>query len=167
MLLAKAHTARALGILRTASLSGKSATLLASWFLCGLFPFAPGTAGTLGAIPLAWLSQGSVWGWVLLVGFVWLSIASSGYYARIAMCGDPSEVVIDEVAGFLLTMLLLPHTWVAMVLGFFLFRGFDILKPFPANRAEELAGGLGIVMDDLIAGLYAALATHLLLLWLG
>ena len=76
---------------------------------------------------------------------------------------DPSEVVIDEVAGFLLTMFLLPLSWLTLGLGFILFRVFDILKPYPIKQAEKLRGGLGIVMDDLVAGIYAHLCVRLIL----
>jgi len=80
---------------------------------------------------------------------------------------DPSEVVIDEVAGFLLTMLWVPLSWGTLLTGFLLFRVFDIWKLWPANAAERLPGGLGIVLDDLVAGLYANLGLRLALLCLG
>jgi phosphatidylglycerophosphatase A len=70
---------------------------------------------------------------------------------------DPSEVVIDEAAGFYVTLFLLPITWQSVALGFLLFRFFDIVKPWPVRQAERLKGGLGIVMDDLLAGVYAHL----------
>ncbi len=79
---------------------------------------------------------------------------------------DPEEVVIDEVAGLLLTTFLLPASWSAICLGFILFRAFDIIKPFPAGQSEKLPGGLGIVMDDLVAGVYAYAAMRIIL-WTG
>jgi phosphatidylglycerophosphatase A len=72
-------------------------------------------------------------------------------------------VVIDEVAGLLVTMFLVPLSWLALGLGFTLFRFFDILKPYPVRQAERLRGGLGIVMDDLLAGLYAHICLRIIL----
>jgi len=74
---------------------------------------------------------------------------------------DPSFVVIDEVAGQLITFFLIPLSWVYLFIGFLLFRAFDILKPFPARRAEELPGGWGIMVDDIVAGIYANLFLQL------
>jgi phosphatidylglycerophosphatase A len=68
---------------------------------------------------------------------------------------DPGAIVVDEVAGMALSVLTLPPTPLALVAGFVLFRAFDVLKPFPANVAQRLPGGLGVVVDDLVAGLYA------------
>ena len=76
---------------------------------------------------------------------------------------DPSAVVIDEVAGFMTAMLLLPMTWSSLLLAFFLFRIFDVLKPFPIKHLEKLKGGFGIVLDDLLAGVYAFAAAWLIL----
>ena len=72
-------------------------------------------------------------------------------------------MVIDEVAGFLLTTAFLPYSWLSLCLGFFLFRFFDILKPFPIKRLESIKGGVGIVLDDLMAGVYAWGITWLIL----
>ena len=74
---------------------------------------------------------------------------------------DPSFVVIDEVAGQLITLFLIPFSWIYLLAGFLLFRAFDILKPFPARRAEELPGGWGIMLDDIFAGIYANLFLQL------
>jgi len=79
---------------------------------------------------------------------------------------DPKEVVIDEVAGFLLTIYLLPLSWLSIALGFIMFRFFDILKPFPIRRLERIGGGTGIVIDDLVAGVYASLSINILFLFL-
>ncbi len=68
---------------------------------------------------------------------------------------DPSHVVIDEVCGYLFTMILIPFTWVNVILGFFLFRALDITKPYPIRKVEKLKDGYGIVLDDVLAGIYA------------
>jgi len=77
---------------------------------------------------------------------------------------DPREIVIDEVAGFLLTMLFLPCSWLTISLGFIFFRFFDILKPYPIKQLEKLRGGFGVVLDDLAAGLYANIIVRIILL---
>ena len=75
---------------------------------------------------------------------------------------DPGEVVIDEIVGYLITMGLIPFNLIKAIVGFFLFRVFDILKPFPIKRIEQIGGGWGIMLDDVIAGLYAALILRIL-----
>lgn len=155
-------------IFRESVFSDKIALVLSTWFGSGLFPFASGTIGTLAAVPLilALDSLGirsSVY--TVLVAVV-ISVWASDRTQDVLGKKDPSEVVIDEVAGFLLTMALLPHTWLALCLGFFLFRFFDVLKPFPIKHLEKLKGGFGIVFDDLLAGLYACAGTWIILLGL-
>ena len=76
---------------------------------------------------------------------------------------DPSHVVIDEMAGQMLTVIAAPLHWKTLLTGFILFRCFDMLKPFPVRRFERLPGGAGIVLDDLAAGVYAWIALHLIL----
>lgn len=68
---------------------------------------------------------------------------------------DPSQIVIDEVCGYLFTMILIPFNWVNVIVGFFLFRILDILKPYPIRKIENLRDGYGIVLDDVLAGIYA------------
>jgi len=137
----------------------------------GYFPVAPGTVGSvvgvgvvaaLDAIPfaLAWRDAllGLAAGLIFFTG-VWAAGRSEKFFGRT----DPGHVVIDEVAGQMVTFLLCPHaSWKFLLAGFGLFRLFDITKPFPARRAERLAGGWGIMVDDLIAGAYAMGALALL-----
>ncbi|MFO7986223.1 MAG: phosphatidylglycerophosphatase A [Desulfatiglandaceae bacterium] len=147
--------------------SGRVALILSTWFGTGLAPVAPGTAGTLAAVPLVILA-GYLSGWYALLILLVVTVAgiwASHQSRKLLGEEDPGPVVIDEVAGYGLTLFLLPVNWVTLSVGFLLFRFFDILKPWPVNRAERLKGGMGIVMDDLVAGLYA----HLILrtgLWL-
>lgn len=134
----------------------------------GYVPIAPGTAGSLVALPL-WVAM-RVWGGpgaeaavlLIVVGIgIWASSASERHFGKT----DPGTVVIDEVAGMLLTLFWLPLNTVGVAIAFFAFRLFDIIKPFPARSAERLHGGLGIMADDLVAGVYAYLTVRLLM-WL-
>lgn len=155
-------------VFRKADFSGKLALVLAAWFGTGLLPKAPGTFGALAALPLvlamSYLKHLSAV--LFLVGFVLLAIWASGISGRILGRDDPHEVVIDEVAGFLLTLCLLPPTGLTLSMGFVLFRFFDIAKPFPIKRLEKMRGGWGIVLDDLMAGIYAHLCLRILFLFL-
>ena len=136
---------------------------------CGHAPAAPGTVGSLAGLVLFWAVRASgslaVEGLVLLavtaVGVVVASRAEAAYRRR-----DPGLIVIDETAGMLLTLAAVPVGFGGAVVGFLAFRLFDIVKPFPARRAERLPGGWGVMADDLVAGLYAQ-ALLRLLLWLA
>ena len=146
----------------------KTALILSSWFGIGLIPRMPGTVGTLAAIPMAIVVNrlGQLFGAIFLVIFIFAAVWSSGVTERLLGRDDPSEVVIDEVAGFMLTIYLLPLSWVSIALGFIMFRFFDILKPFPIKKLERIGGGTGIVLDDLAAGVYAGLSIKLFLFFL-
>lgn len=138
---------------------------LAFGFGSGLSPFAPGTAGTLAAIPLyLLLVQLPLWGYLLALLAVSLAgIWICGESARRLGVHDYGGIVWDEFAGFLLTMLAAPAGWVWIVAGFFLFRLFDVWKPWPVRVADrDIPGGLGIMLDDILAGIYAFLALQLL-----
>lgn len=155
---------------RKADLLGKSALCLSFWFGAGLMPGAPGTFGTLAALPLAVLTNhlGVFYEVLALVILIPTAVWSSGLSQKLLGREDPREVVIDEVAGFLLAILLLPASWLLWSLGFILFRFFDILKPFPIGMLEKkIKGGAGIVLDDLMAGVYANLSVRVLLLFFG
>jgi phosphatidylglycerophosphatase A len=140
------------------------AWVLSLWFGCGLVPLAPGTAGTLGALPLYW--------WVRPHGVFALAVCAAAITvvgvwssSRVAKaCGlkDPQFVCVDEVAGMLVTWLAAPAGWKGVVAGFLLFRAFDWLKPFPARALERLPGGWGIVLDDVAAGAWGAAALLLM-----
>ena len=136
---------------------GKTALILSSWFCVGRIPKAPGTFGTMASVPLVFgiYFLGGLYGAVCLFLFLVLAVLVSGWSQKNLGRDDPPEVVIDEVAGFLLTLFLLRPSWLNLALGFVLFRFFDILKPFPIKRSEKIGGGVGIVMDDLLAGVYA------------
>ena len=131
---------------------------LAFGFGSGLAPKAPGTFGTLAAIPL-YLLLADLPGWayllVLLVSIL-AGIWICGESSRRLQVHDHSGIVWDEFAGYWLTMLAAPAGWGWIVLGFLLFRLFDIWKPWPIRRMDRtIHGGLGIMLDDVMAGLYA------------
>jgi len=138
------------------------ALLLATWFGCGYWPKGPGTAGSIGALLVAWpLILWAGWGpwhFVLLAAAMTLpGIWSSTRTARIKNMKDPQIVVIDEVLGQWIalggaSML----NWKQVLAAFVLFRLFDITKPWPVRRLESIPDGTGIVFDDLAAGIYAA-----------
>jgi phosphatidylglycerophosphatase A len=94
---------------------------------------------------------------VVVAAGIWSASIAERHFGRT----DPGEVVIDEVAGMLVTLFLNPVGWVGAVVGFLLFRAGDIVKPFPARRLERLHGGFGIMADDVMAGIYANLALRL------
>jgi phosphatidylglycerophosphatase A len=134
--------------------------LFATVLGAGYSPLAPGTAGSLVAalaflflptyLPLMVLTAG-------LIALFFLAVWSAEVVAKAENRHDPAQVVIDEVVGMAVTVAFLPLTVATIAAGFVLFRIFDITKPFPARRSEKLPGGWGIVMDDVVAGIYANL----------
>jgi phosphatidylglycerophosphatase A len=133
--------------------------LIATSLGAGYSPIAPGTAGSavgiviycfMRAWPLAW--QAAFVAGVSMVG-IWAASVAEGHFKR----EDPGEVVIDEVAGQLLTLMATGVGIVGIVVGFFLFRILDIYKPWPARRFESFHGGLGIMADDLMVAVYGNL----------
>ncbi len=143
----------------------RPAVLLACGLGSGLIPKAPGTFGTLAAIPLfLWMQHLALLSYLLITAaFFALGIWISAEAIKLFRCDDPSEVVWDEVVGFLITMIAAPTGWQWLILGFVLFRIFDIWKPWPVNLADQkLHGGLGIMLDDVIAGVYALIVLQLI-----
>jgi phosphatidylglycerophosphatase A len=137
----------------------KAAWALATWFGCGKVPVAPGTMGTIGAIPLYWIAARAGQGWVFAVAILvtGVGIWAASVVAQELGRKDPQVVVIDEVAGLMVTMLPMHHvSWLALAIGFVLFRALDVVKPWPVRRFEDLPGGWGIVMDDVAAGALGA-----------
>jgi phosphatidylglycerophosphatase A len=138
------------------------AWLFATWFGCGHFPKGPGTAGSLGALlvalPLVYAGLPS-WGFLLLsLVLLYPGIAASSSVAIRSGLKDPQIVVIDEVLGQWITLAgAAVLNWKSFVLAFVLFRLFDILKPPPIRRLERIPGGAGIVLDDVLAGVYGAI----------
>jgi phosphatidylglycerophosphatase A len=146
------------------------ATLTATFFGVGRLKPGPGTWGSLATVIL-WALASSlipvadrVWATVIAAAAVTLiGIPAATLVARASGLEDPQFVVIDEVAGQLVTLIAVPLGWKTFLVGLILFRVFDIWKPFPIRRLERLPEGTGIVVDDLGAGLYALVIMHLLL----
>ena len=149
-----------------ANLTDRICAVLSTFFGLGLVPRAPGTAGTLGAVALVLLLDPAVGTtglfFLLTIGMVFLSVPLAGRAGAVFGRKDPPQVVIDEVCGFCVCMLFVPATSLNLALGFFLFRFFDIAKPFPIRRLESLPGGWGVVMDDVMAGAYSNLCLQAL-----
>lgn len=140
---------------------------IATWFGCGLFPFGPGTVGSLAAVLIAAALHFQV-GWgrpalaILIAVLLWPAIWSATKTARHVGRTDPGLVVVDEVLGQWLTLMgASMRDWRTVLAGFLLFRLFDIWKPWPVRNFEKLSEGLGIVADDLAAGVYGALILYL------
>ncbi len=141
--------------------------ILATWFCTGLIPFAPGTWGSILAIPFAAgaYSPGFLSSCVSLALMLFISIPVSSRAAKIINSEDPSSVVIDEAAGIFITLFLIPLSWISVITGFVLFRIFDILKPFPIGLIDKnFRGGTGIVLDDVMAGVYANVCVRIVLI---
>ena len=138
-----------------------AAKLVATGLGSGYSPVAPGTAGSLvGLLLFLPLAGRAFWIQLAAVAAVTiLGVLAGGRLATTLGAKDPGVVVVDEVAGQWITFLALPMTPVIAVAGFLLFRAMDIWKPWPARALERLPGGLGIMADDVAAGIYA----HLLL----
>ena len=133
---------------------------LAFGFGSGLTKKMPGTMGTVAAIPVyLLLMQANSW----LYGILTVLVCVTGIW----ICQNAADqlgehdfggIVWDEIAGFLITMCLVPFTWTAVLVGFILFRFFDILKPWPIKWIDQkVSGGLGIMLDDVLAGIFAAI----------
>ena len=138
---------------------------LATWFFSGMFPKMPGTIGSLAALPFAYYlyKAGSVQllgACAIIVSLVGIWI-SNQYMNAFGREDDPSEIVIDEVAGMWIALLPAMFNPISWTLAFILFRFFDILKPWPISWADsKLPRGLGVMMDDVIAGIFAAACVY-------
>ncbi len=135
----------------------KAALIIWTAGFAGLVPAAPGTAGSVVGLVLLMFVRTTRNDWIELLVLlivvtvgIWSANLAERHYRR----EDPGEIVVDEVAGMMLTLLWIPSGWGTFAIGFLAFRFFDIVKPFPARLAERLPGGWGVMADDLVAGLY-------------
>jgi len=135
---------------------------------CGYFPIAPGTVGSAAGLVvylLVWWSGSPLVEAGLIVALfaagVWAGTTAERFFGGI----DPGPIVIDEVAGMLITLAFIPVGWSGALAGFVLFRIFDVFKPWPARSLERLHGGLGVMADDAMAAIYANLSLRVLM-WL-
>jgi phosphatidylglycerophosphatase A len=145
------------------------AVFIATVGYCGYFPIAPGTVGSAAGLlfyALVWWSGSALVETGLIVGLfaagVWAGTTAERYFGGV----DPGPIVMDEVVGMLITLAFIPNLgWSAVLAGFLLFRVFDVIKPYPAGRFEQLHGGLGVMADDAMAAIYANLSLRGLM-WL-
>ena len=144
------------------------AVFVATVGYCGYFPFAPGTVGSAAGLLfylLVWWTGSTIVEVGLIAGLfaagVWAGTTAERYFGGV----DPGPIVLDEVVGMLITLAFIPVGWSAALAGFFLFRLFDVIKPYPAGRLEALHGGLGVMADDAMAAIYANLSLRLVM-WL-
>jgi len=132
-------------------------SIVTTFFYVGYLPFIPGTFGSLAGIGVYYLINGSIAAYISVVSLlVVLGLASAGQAEKVFNVKDPKYVVIDEVVGMLLSLLFLPlqHDLKVVIMGFFVFRLMDTLKPYPIGLIERLHGGKGIMGDDILAGIY-------------
>jgi phosphatidylglycerophosphatase A len=146
---------------------------LATLFDLGKKFKAPGTIGTLAAVPLVLLlsAAGPLWHMAFAVIFLPISILSCELYEQSIASHDAKEIILDEVLGFIVATVWLPWTWQSFLAAFLLFRFFDIIKPFPISVLDQkVKGGVGVVADDLAAGIATNAILQALLTytnWLG
>jgi phosphatidylglycerophosphatase A len=144
------------------------AVFIATVGYCGYFPVAPGTVGSAAGLLfylLVWWSGSPVVEVGLIVGLfaagVWAGTVAERYFGGV----DPGPIVMDEVVGMLITLAFIPVGLSGALAGFVLFRIYDVFKPYPAGRFEQLHGGLGVMADDAMAAVYANLTLRLVM-WL-
>lgn len=142
------------------------AVFIATVGYCGYFPIAPGTVGSAAGLVvylLVWWTQSPVVEIGLIAGLfaagVWAGTIAERYFGGI----DPGPIVMDEVVGMLITLAFIPVGWSGALAGFVLFRLFDVVKPYPAGRFEQLHGGLGVMADDAMAAIYANITLRLVM----
>lgn len=136
----------------------------------GLFPVAPGTAGSIAGLIIWWAislvpnySSQILIQTVFLIVFIPIGVIASSAYEKHFGKIDPKEVVVDEVVGIMITLFALPFTWINIIAGFILFRFFDIVKPFPIGKLQNIKGGWGIMADDIAAGIVSAAILRILI----
>ena len=148
----------------------KSVMVLATGCFAGYIPFAPGTFGSIVGLPLCFLlskTKLSVAITFILI-FIFFAIWIADKAEKILMQNDPGCIVIDEIAGIMVTFFGMPFNTISVAAGFVTFRIIDIFKPFPIRFMERrLTGGVGVVADDLIAGVYSNIALRLLFITTG
>jgi phosphatidylglycerophosphatase A len=156
------------GYKRRMNFRDRATVFLATGLWVGNIPFAPGTFGTLLGIPICFglAGLGVVGSIAGVAAFVLLAVRLAGRAEHLIGKKDASSIVIDEVAGMLVTMAGLPLTMLNLAAGLVLFRALDVIKPFPARQIDrKMAGGWGVVLDDVVAGLYSNLSLRVMALF--
>lgn len=142
--------------------------MLSTWFYVGDIPGAPGTAASAVAVLMAVIFAPNIFLYILVTIIVTvIGFKVSGRMEAILGKKDPGCIVIDEVAGIMVAFFLLPLTLPVVITAFFLFRAFDMFKIYPVNKFEEMKGATGVMMDDLIAGLYTNIVMQFAVRWAG
>ena len=142
--------------------------MTATFLGVGYCPVASGTAATaVGMLVVYALSPFNVYYLLVLCALTVIGIRAASYVERISGQKDPGIVVIDEVVGIMIAMIGIPLTWKTVLCGFFLFRALDMFKIYPINKFEALPGGLGIILDDVMAGLYTNIILSIAVHWAG
>ncbi|MDQ3071544.1 MAG: phosphatidylglycerophosphatase A [Acidobacteriota bacterium] len=138
----------------------RAAVFIATVGYIGYAPIAPGTFGSAAGVALFLLLRATEIPWIeppvivlLFIAGTWAGNVAERYFGGI----DPGPVVIDEVLGMLITLMFVPVTWAGVLLGFLVFRVLDVFKPWPARQMENLHGGIGVMADDAMAGVYGNL----------
>jgi phosphatidylglycerophosphatase A len=143
---------------------------LSSGTYLGYIPFASGTFGTLWGLPIFYVlsTQTFRFQFLIITGSIGLAIFLAGQTEKFLKRKDPSQVVIDEIVGYMVTVAGMPFAWTTAISGFFIFRIMDIVKPYPIRKIDQkMPGGWGIVLDDVLAGVYSQLLLRLWLLYLS
>jgi len=147
--------------------------IFSSLFFLGYIPLVPGSIASLAVVILLWYFQGDIARyftvdyiqhfWLGYILFVAICILLTNNAKQLFNADDPKQIIIDECAGQIITFFLIPINMKTLILGFILFRFFDIVKPFPVYKFEEIEGGTGIVMDDVAAGVMANISLYIIL----
>ena len=134
-------------------------------FFIGYLPLIPGTFGSIVGVGLFYLLKGatSATYFLSILGIILLGLATSGRTEKLLNKKDPGCIVIDEVAGMLIALSFIPNDFRIIFLAFLIFRILDTLKPFPAGRLQHLRGSVGVLADDIIAGIYTNIVLLLIL----
>lgn len=144
----------------------RAVLLVATGFFIGTVPVAPGTFGSLVGLPVCFLLShlNFLQSVIFILGFILFAIGIASAAEKILKQKDPGQIVIDEIAGLMVTFAGLPFDLKTALAGFIIFRVFDILKPFPIRMLDKrVGGGYGVVLDDVLAGVYANLILRLVI----
>ncbi|MFT5387433.1 MAG: phosphatidylglycerophosphatase A [Candidatus Omnitrophota bacterium] len=151
-------------------MSDKLIKMLTTWFYIGNSPFAPGSMASIaGAVMAIVLMNNLFLYFVVLIAVTVVGLMISGRMEKIVNKKDPGCVVIDEISGVMISYFLLPvdGNWNVIIATFFLFRAFDMFKIWPVNKFEDIGGGTGIMMDDVMAGVYTNIIMQIAVRWAG
>ena len=149
-------------------MSDKLVKLLSTFFYIGYLPLAPGSMATIAGALIAYCLRDQIPAYVL----VFAAITACGFLVsdrmeKIVGQKDPTCIVIDEVSGVMIAFFLLPFSWPVIFTAFFLFRAFDMFKIYPVNKFEPMPGGVGVMMDDIVAGVYTNIVMQIAIRWAG